>query len=43
MSLQLDNTDSQIIELLQKDGRMMFKEIASAVGVSLPTVRARIQ
>jgi Lrp/AsnC family transcriptional regulator for asnA, asnC and gidA len=43
MSLQLDNTDSQIIELLQKDGRMMFKDIASAVGISLPTVRARIQ
>lgn len=43
MSLQLDNIDAQIIELLQKDGRMMFKDIASAVGVSLPTVRARIQ
>ncbi len=43
MSLQLDNIDAQIIELLQKDGRMMFKDIASAVGVSLPTIRARIQ
>lgn len=42
LSLQIDNIDAQIVELLQKDGRMMFKDIASAVGVSLPTVRARI-
>lgn len=42
-SLQLDNIDAEIIELLQKDGRMMYKEIAENVGVSLPTVRTRMQ
>lgn len=42
-SLQLDNIDAEIIELLQKDGRMMYKEIAGVVGVSLPTVRTRMQ
>ena len=43
MSIQLDNTDVQIIELLQQDGRMLYKDIAGKVGVSLPTVRARTQ
>ncbi len=42
MSVQLDNTDVQIIEMLQGDGRAMYKEIAQRAGVSLPTVRARI-
>lgn len=42
MSLQLDNTDARILELLQKDGRMMYKDIAREVGISLPTVRDRI-
>jgi Lrp/AsnC family leucine-responsive transcriptional regulator len=42
MSLKLDNIDASILELLQKDGRMMFKDLARAVGVSLPTVRDRI-
>ncbi|MDE1852849.1 MAG: winged helix-turn-helix transcriptional regulator [Thaumarchaeota archaeon] len=43
VSVQLDNIDSEIIELLQKDGRMMYKEIAESVGVSLPTVRTRMK
>jgi len=42
MSYQIDEIDSQVIELLQKDGRMMYKDVAKAVGVSLPTVRSRI-
>ncbi len=43
MPVQLDNIDAQIIELLQKDGRMMYKDVASKVGVSLPTVRSRLK
>ncbi len=42
MSLQLDNVDVQIIEMLQADGRVAYKEIAQKIGVSLPTVRTRI-
>lgn len=42
MPIQLDKTDIQIIETLQNDGRTMYKDIAQKVGVSLPTVRARI-
>jgi DNA-binding Lrp family transcriptional regulator len=42
MSIQLDRTDVQIIEMLQEDGRMLYKDIAQKVGVSLPTVRTRI-
>lgn len=41
MSIQLDNVDVQIIEMLQQDGRMLYKDIAKKVGVSLPTVRTR--
>ncbi len=43
MSLTIDETDAQILELLQEDGRMMFKDISGRVGVSLPTVRKRIE
>ena len=43
MSIQLDRTDVQIIEMLQEDGRMLYKDIAQKAGVSLPTVRTRIQ
>lgn len=43
MSLQLDATDARIIEMLQGDGRAQYKDIAQKVGVSLPTVRTRIQ
>ncbi len=43
MSIQLDGIDAQIIEMLQRDGRMLYKDLAQKVGVSLPTVRARTQ
>ena len=43
MVLRLDLKDVTIIEALQEDGRMQYKEIARKVGVSLPTVRARIK
>lgn len=43
MVIRLDRIDAGIIELLQSDGRMMYKDIARQTGVSLPTVRARIR
>jgi len=43
MSMQLDGIDIQIIEMLQADGRIMYKDIAQKAGISLPTVRVRIQ
>ncbi len=43
MSVQLDENDARIIELLQEDGRMQYKDIAQRVGVSIPTARSRIQ
>ncbi len=43
MSIQLDGIDAQIIEMLQRDGRMLYKDLARKAGVSLPTVRARTQ
>ncbi|MEM0121758.1 MAG: Lrp/AsnC family transcriptional regulator [Thermoprotei archaeon] len=42
-SISVDGIDAQIVELLQKDGRMSYKEIASTVGVSIPTVKTRIK
>lgn len=43
MVIKLDRIDVGIIELLQTDGRMMYKDIARQTNVSLPTVRARIR
>ncbi|SRR5579875_1066713 len=43
MSVRVDGLDAQIVELLQEDGRMLYKDIADRVGVSLPTVKARIR
>ncbi len=43
MTSKLDEIDSRIIELLQKDGRMMYKDLARLTRVSLPTVRYRIK
>jgi Lrp/AsnC family leucine-responsive transcriptional regulator len=43
VSYRIDSVDAQIVELLQQDGRIMYKDIADKVGVSLPTVRARLR
>lgn len=37
----LDTIDSQILTLLQKDGRVPYREIARKIGVSEGTVRGR--
>jgi len=42
LSVRVDGLDAQIVGLLQEDGRMLYKDIAERVGVSLPTVKARI-
>lgn len=43
MSDRLDETDSRILDLLQQDGRMLFKDLARSARVSVPTVRYRIR
>jgi DNA-binding Lrp family transcriptional regulator len=42
MSVQLDDIDVRIVEMLQVDARVAYKEVAQKIGVSLPTVRSRI-
>jgi len=43
MIYEIDETDSKIISFLQKDGRMQFKQIAEAVGLSETTIRNRVR
>lgn len=43
MSFKLDSNDVRIIELLQENGRIMYKDIADKLHISIPTVRARIE
>lgn len=42
MPHQLDDTDRQIIKLLQNDGRMPFLTIANRLGLAEGTVRRRV-
>lgn len=41
--IELDDTDYQIIALLRRDGRMPFRALAKAIGVTETTVRARVR
>ncbi len=41
--LNLDELDVEIVQLLHKDGRMPFTEIAKKIGVSEATIRNRVQ
>lgn len=43
MPLELDEIDIRILNSLAKDGRKSFRVIANEVGVTTPTVRARVQ
>ena len=38
----LDATDRAIIAALTEDGRMTFKQLAKKIGLSSPSIRARI-
>ena len=40
---RIDNIDAQILELLQKDGRIKRSEIAEKVGLSLPSISDRMR
>ncbi len=40
--MQIDKLDSEIIKLLQKDGRMQSKAMSQVVGVTESTVRKRL-
>lgn len=40
---RIDDIDAQILELLQKDGRIKRSEIAEEVGLSLPAVSDRMR
>lgn len=40
--MRLDALDAQIIKMLQGNARIMYKDIAKKIGVSIPTVTARI-
>ncbi len=39
----MDDLDAKIISLLQKNGRMSFSKIAEETGVSLPTIKNRVE
>lgn len=41
--MQIDETDRQILRLLQEDARLSFRELARRVGVSTPTAAARVR
>jgi Lrp/AsnC family transcriptional regulator, leucine-responsive regulatory protein len=40
--MQLDDTDLQILKVLQENGRLSFRNIAEKVKVSVPTVSSKI-
>ncbi len=41
--LDLDATDERIIELLREDGRMPYRALAKALGLTEATVRSRVR
>ena len=43
MPLKLDETDTSILKALMKDGRLSFRQIATQVGVTTPTVESRVR
>lgn len=40
--MKLDKVDVKILEILQKDGRASFRDIAKKVGVTTPTVSSKV-
>ena len=41
--MELDELDVNILESLQEDSRASFNEVAKKLGISVPTVRARVE
>jgi len=40
--MELDTTDVKILRALQEDARLSFRELARRIGVSVPTISARV-
>jgi len=40
---ELDDVDARILGVLVEDGRRSFREVARRVGVTTPTVQARVK
>ncbi len=40
--MDLDRTDVEILRALQQDGRLSYRDLAQRVGVSVPTISARV-
>ena len=40
--MELDRTDIEILRALQEDGRLSYRDLAQRVGVSVPTISARV-
>lgn len=41
--MEIDDVDAKILQMLQDDGRLSFREIAKKTGISTPTVSARVK
>jgi DNA-binding Lrp family transcriptional regulator len=41
--IDLDSTDERIVELLREDGRMPYRALAKALGLTEATVRSRVR
>jgi DNA-binding Lrp family transcriptional regulator len=41
--MEIDEVDAKILQMLQSDGRLSFREIAKNTGISTPTVSARVK
>jgi DNA-binding Lrp family transcriptional regulator len=41
--MEIDEIDAKILQMLQSDGRLSFREIAKKTGISTPTVSARVK
>ncbi|MFQ6060328.1 MAG: Lrp/AsnC family transcriptional regulator, partial [Thermoplasmata archaeon] len=41
--MEIDDTDARILQMLQSNGRLSYREIAKRVKVSTPTVSARVR
>jgi Lrp/AsnC family leucine-responsive transcriptional regulator len=41
--MEIDEIDAKILQMLQSDGRLSFREIAKKTGISTPTVSSRVK
>ncbi len=43
MSYQIDDTDMRILEILDQDGRLAMRDLASRIGMSAPAIATRVR